>query len=507
MAEFNEEHLKAGLQNPASMMELLDKADAEESLRDFIPLIWDQLEPGRAFVHGWAVDAVCDHLQAVSEGHIRKLLINIPPGCMKSLTTQVIWPAWEWGPRNRPDLRYICASYSQDLTIRDNQRCRNIIKGDVYQKFWGDRCQISSDQDAKRKFETTARGFKFATSVGGTVTGERGDRVIVDDPHKVDEAESTRVREEALFWFSEVLPTRVNDASTAAFIVIMQRVHERDVSGLILAEELGYEHLMLPMEFEPERKCVTSIGFSDPRTEEGELLWPERFPREYVENDLKPALRSTGGTYAEAGQLQQRPTPRGGGMFERSKWNFIELSELEGLKGRRVRGYDLAATDARDNKNAAATASCCGFIDQHNRVIITDVQAYRKGPGEVKRMMRTTAENDGPRVEIDLPQDPGQAGKTQIVDLVMHLQGFTVKHSLESGSKELRAEPLASQLDVGNVYLVRAPWNKDFIDEAANFPRGQFKDRVDAASRMYSNLVRRKPRLVAVGGKVIEATG
>lgn len=230
-------------------------------------------------IWGWVFEAICEHLEAITKGQLTRLLINVPPGTMKSLLTNVLWPAWEWGPRNMPYLRYVSAAYAHSLTVRDNRRCRLLIQSDVYQKLWGHRFSLVGDQNAKEKYENDARGFRIATSVSGTATGERGDRFIVDDPHNVKEAESDVKREDAVFWFTEVVPTRVNDLEKSACVIIMQRVHEGDVSGHILAhnKSLGYEVLTVPMEFESARKCVTGIGWSDPRTVEGELMAPERF--------------------------------------------------------------------------------------------------------------------------------------------------------------------------------------------------------------------------------------
>src|SRR3990167_5654318 len=148
-----------------------DTADAEESLIDYATLIWHLVEPRRPFIRAWVMEAICEHLQAVSEGQITKLLINVPPGFAKSLLTCVIWPSWEWGPRNDPGLRYVCASYSQALTIRDNLRCRLVMKSQDYQQRWGDRFEFSADQDAKIKFTNDKTGFKIATSVSGLGTG------------------------------------------------------------------------------------------------------------------------------------------------------------------------------------------------------------------------------------------------------------------------------------------------------------------------------------------------
>jgi len=529
-----------------------DTLEAENSLRAFIPVVWPVLEPGRKFVSGYAVDAICDHLQAVTEGHLRKLLINVPPGCMKSLTTCVLWPAWEWGPYNRPDYRYVCASYSDALTVRDNRRTRLVINSEEYQSRWGQRFNLVGDQNAKTKFETDKRGFKIATSVRGLGTGERGDRVIVDDPHNVKDGESEAKREESLAWFTETMPTRVNDAETAAFVVIMQRVHERDVSGLILANELGYEHLMLPMEYEARRKCYIRVPLQymgppeeqkkvevvfnprerlwqkeehlprtpdgDPmfdvqelkhdamypgdwREEEGQLLWPERFSERYLEKDLKPSLRAWGGGYAEAGQLQQSPIPRGGGMFNRDDFKFIDASEVKDLRGKVCRGWDLAASDGQ---TAAYTAGVKAIIDQHGRFIILDAVRERKLAHGVKQLIKTCAEADGKPVEVDIPQDPGQAGKAQKADLAAWLHGWTVRFSPESGDKVTRATPVSAQAEAGNMYLVRAPWNDAFITELCVFPNGQFKDQTDATSRAYANLLKKGNTGKIFGPTIIE---
>jgi len=300
--------LSAALADPALGLSELDRLDAEDSLGAFVRQGWHILEPpSRPFVGGWHIDAICEHLEAVTAGQILRLLINIPPGAMKSLTCNVFWPAWEWGPRNLPHNRYVGASYSEALTIRDNLRCRRLIESEWYRVKWGDRFELTGDQNSKIKFETDRTGWKIATSVGGLGTGERGDRFVIDDPHNVKDGESEARRASTILWFNEVVPTRLNDPGKSAIVVIMQRVHERDVSGEILARELGYEHLMLPMEFEPDRACRTRIGFADPRTKEGDLLWPERMPAEIVARD-----KLVMGDYAVAGQFQQRPSPRGG---------------------------------------------------------------------------------------------------------------------------------------------------------------------------------------------------
>lgn len=479
------------LRNPRATLDALDRIDAEESLIGFIRAFWKVLEPTQKFVEGWALTAICEHLEAVSSGQIRRLLINVPPGCMKSLTTNVFWPAWEWGPRNKPSLRYVSASYSEDLTLRDNRRCRSLILSDRYQKFWGDRVQISDEQNAKGRYDTKQRGFKIATSVSGLGTGERGDRFIIDDPHNIKETESDVKRDAVLQWFTEVVPTRVNNDSSA-ILMIMQRVHERDCSGHVLAKELGWDHLCLPMEYEVDHpfRSRTTRAFVDPRTKDGELLWPQRFSPTSVE-ELKKTLSSHGGSYAVAGQLQQRPAPRGGGMFKKADFVIVDSGPTV---ARRVRAWDFAGS--KDKRDAAFTVGLRMAISPDGRTYVEDVRRKRLSPAEVEALVLATAQHDGVNVPISLPQDPGQAGLAQKMAMSRLLAGFTFRFSPESGSKEDRALPLAAQAEAGNVYLVKAPWNDDFIDEATKFPRGEWKDQVDAASRAYADLLRRRGRNV-----------
>lgn len=482
--------------NPARTLRELDRVDSEASLRQFIQLSWPILEPGREFIMGWHIDAICEHLEAVSNGEIIRLLINVPPGCMKSLTTEVFWPAWEWGPRGRPDLRYVSASYSNDLTVRDNRRCRNLIKSQWYQDIWGDRFSLTGDQNAKMKFETNHTGFKIATSVGGLGTGERGDRFIIDDPHNIKDGESDAKRMAALLWFTETVPTRMNDPEKSAIVVIMQRVHEQDISGYILEEELGYEHLMIPMEFEPERKCFTSIGFEDPRSEDGELMWPERMTKAVLERDKKVL-----GEYAVASQFQQRPSPRGGGMF---KEHWFEIVDAPPAVRESVRGWDLAATETA---GAAYTAGVKISKCKDGYFYIEDAKRVRASDHEVERLILHTAAEDGFFTKISGPQDPGQAGKVQAKYYVRQLAGYDVRFTPETGDKITRAGPLASQAEAGNVKIVRGLWNREFLDELTTFPFGKFKDQVDAASRAFAELIPNRKQPVPTAPKELSVNG
>lgn len=459
----------------------IERELCKRSLADFARMAWPVLEPATPLKWGWALNAICAHLEAVTRGEITRLLMNVPPGTMKSLLTGVIWPAWEWGPAGLPSKRFLSTAHMQTLAIRDNLKCRRLIQSDWYQERWP--INLTTDQNAKTKFENDSTGFREAMAFT-SMTGARGDRVILDDPLSADDANSEAALLAAELAFLETLPTRINN-DRSAIVVIMQRLHERDTSGLILAKELPYEHLCLPMRFEPERRCSTAIGFTDPRTKPGELLFPERFSEQQVAE-----LERTLGNYATAGQLQQRPVPRGGGLFKRA---WFQIAKALPVGCRFVRGWDLAATE---DAEAAATAGVLMAQAPDGRFFVVHVIREQLGPMGVERLMRATADQDAAaygKVRGSFPQDPGQAGKAQAQHLLRHvLVGHDYHFSPESGDKETRALPLAAQAEAGNVFLIEGPWNEAFLSEIEGFPMGKWKDQVDAASRAFTELTTKR---------------
>lgn len=317
-----------------------------DSLAEFARAAWHVLEPQASLKWGWALDAICDHLEAVTRGEILRLLMNVPPGSMKSLLTGVFWPAWEWTKPSLRSMRYLGTSHKQDLAMRDNMKCRRLITSAWYQERWP--LVLTSDQNAKGKFENAETGFREAMAFN-SMTGSRGDRVILDDPHSVDDANSEAAMTAAELTFTEALPTRVNN-DESAIVVIMQRLADRDVSGIILERDLGYTHLMLPMEFEVNRRCSTSIGFTDPRTKEGELMFPERFSQRQVDD-----LRKTLGSHAFAGQMQQNPKPRGGGLFKEAHMKLWPAKRALPDFSFILKSYDTAYTEKTANDPTANT--------------------------------------------------------------------------------------------------------------------------------------------------------
>ncbi|HSU66593.1 MAG TPA: hypothetical protein VLJ39_06965, partial [Tepidisphaeraceae bacterium] len=291
--------------------------DGAQSLRGFIKLAWPVLEPATSYVDGRHIHAVAEHLEAVTRGQIQNLLINLPPRHMKSLTVSVFWPAWEWIAA--PHRKWLFASYAASLSVRDSVRCRRLIESPWFQSLWGDRFQLTTDQNEKMRFDNDRSGSRIATSVGGAATGEGGDRVVVDDPHNVTERESDSIRRATLEWWDQTMSTRLNDPKTGARVIVMQRIHEKDLAGHVI-EQGGYEHLYLPAEFEAGRRCVTSLPWADERTIERELLWPERIS-EFQISDFKLRLGPSG----YAGQFQQRPVPAGGARFQREWFRYYAV--------------------------------------------------------------------------------------------------------------------------------------------------------------------------------------
>lgn len=458
---------------------------AEESLADFAMQAWHVLEPSTELKWGWALEAICDHLEAVTNGDIKRLLMNVPPGSMKSLLTNVIWPAWEWGPKGMPGMRFLSTAHKQDLAIRDNLKCRRLIQSEWFQTRWP--ITLTGDQNAKTKFENDKTGFREAMAFT-SMTGSRGDRVTIDDPLSVDDANSDAALAAAESTFREALPTRVNN-DDSAIVVIMQRLHEKDTSGIILKEKLGYEHLMLPMRYEKARKCVTSIGFSDPRMVEGELMFPERFSEKTV-----ASLEKTMGEYAAAGQLQQRPSPAGGGILRTKHFqlwpNKKELPAFDFV----LQSADLAYTEKTTNDPSAFQAwgvfthngrrgamllDCWAdhltFPDLRSKLVDEWHSLYGKSQsyrGKKADLLLIEAKASGLSMIQDLrqanlpatPYNPGNADKVNRAHQVAPILELDCLWIPESGKDEGRP----------------VTWARLFMDELEKFPNAEHDDQVDA---------------------------
>lgn len=435
------------------------------SLAEFAQLCWHILEPGTDLKWGWALDAICAHLEAVTRGEIRRLLMNVPPGSMKSLLTGVIWPAWEWGPRALPQKRFIGTAHKQELAVRDAMRCRRLIQSQWFQERWP--IDLTTDQNAKTKFENAATGIREAMAFT-SMTGSRGDRIILDDPLSVDDANSAAALKAAEITFTEALPTRVNN-DESAIVVIMQRLHEQDTSGLILSRGLGYTHLCLPMRFERGRRCVTP-WFADPRTVEGELMFPERFSEAAV-RELEISL----GSHASAGQLQQRPTPRGGGILK-TAW-LREYRELPPLDWLRIYA-DTAQKTGQDNDYsvfelwARSTTGSAYLVDM--------IRGKWEAPELLQQArgfwIKCKAQYGEALSALRVEDKVSGTGLIQ----TLRREGIPVTAIQRSRDKVSRAHDAAPFMESGNVYVPEfASFLAPFLAEIEAFPSGVNDDTLD----------------------------
>ncbi len=338
-------------------------------LRRLIREAWPLLEPSRPFVASWHIDCVAEHLMAVTAGEIPRLIVNQPPGSSKSSVAAILWPAWEW--MLRPHVRWIFASYAQTFAFRDSRKMRTLIQsrggrpeGGLFERrgyqgvlmLLGQHWALQEDQNTKGRYDTTATGFRLATSVDGQVTGDHADRIICDDPLNPKQAHSEAERENANRWWDDTMVSRFIDSKAAA-VIVQQRLHERDLTGHLLAKDEGWHHLCLPAEWSPKHpftypaKATLPSGRvidGDPRTEPGELLDPIRLSDEQLKG---PRARPS----VFAGQFMQLPSPEGGGLFQREwytgpaarRWQADDLPRLHHGFDRKVWSWDMAFKDTK----------------------------------------------------------------------------------------------------------------------------------------------------------------
>jgi predicted phage terminase large subunit-like protein len=448
------------------------------ALPDFICEAWHVVEPGTPYVPGWHLDAIAEHLTAVTQGEIRNLIINIPPRHMKSLSVCVFWPCWEW--TTNPYIRWLFSSYSDRLATRDSLKCRRLIQSPWYQERWGSVFRLTGDQNEKTRFENDQAGYRLATGVGGAATGEGGDRLVVDDPIKAKDADSEAVRTSANTWWDETMSTRGNDPKTVAKVIIMQRLHEDDLTGHVLAKmrEGGeqYEHLCLPAEYEP-RTYTSGIGWSDPRTEDGALLWPARFGvTELV------TLKKNLGSYGASGQLQQTPVPRGGGMIKRAWWRYYRVrpSRFDQV----VDSWDMTFKDTTASDYVSGQKWGRVGADVYLLARVHDRMDFPTAQQAVKTLAALP-----PIAPAKLVEDKAN-GSAIIASLRSIVAGLIPVEPM--GSKQARAAAVSPFIEAGNAYLPDpeiAPWIEEFIAECAAFPLGAYDDDVDAMSQALARLL------------------
>lgn len=440
------------------------RRDAMASLKEFIIQAWPIVEKGVEFSDNWHLDAICEHLEAVTRFDIKQLMINIPPRHMKSTIVAVMWPAWVW--TNHPEKKFLFSSYNPALSMRDAEKTRQLVKSPWYQKRWP--LKFHPKQDEKGYYINLKGGHRISTSPGGAGTGQGGDYIVFDDPHKVKNVESEVQRKAVHHYWDNEMSTRGNNPEFHAHVMIGQRTHEDDLFGHVD----GYEKLVLPAEFEPKnQETETSLGFKDPRSEDGELLWPHHFTPEALAKITKGM-----DNYQVAGQMQQRPVPKEGVTFLEKyfsrRWNRLP-DEFDYI----INCWDLTFDDegARVANNAGYALGLLG-ADIYVMNEICDKMDFDAQEANIKLLRK------GSRGCKEVLIENAANGKAQAKRLRKLIPGIQLVTPV--GSKEDRARAQLYLWKSGNVIWPEDdlfPWVEDAIGEIKSFgPKARYKDRVDA---------------------------
>lgn len=416
---------------------------------------------------------LCEKLDAVERGEIKRLIVCMPPRHGKSELTSKRFPAYYLG--RHPSRQVMTASYGADLAQGFGRDVRNIVASQEFGRLFPS-VGLAKDSAAKDKWHTTRNGVYVAAGVGGALTGRGAHLALIDDPIKDrQDADSITIRENVWDWYRSVLRTRL--MPDGAIVLVLTRWHPDDLAGRLIAEmEAGtgeqWEILSLPALADSP---LDPLGRS-----EGEALWPDAFGKEalaQIERAIGPREWSA--------LFQQQPTPGEGSLFKVANLGVLDA---EPIGGRIVRRWDLAATKQIGTRDPDWTVGVKMLRTKEDRYVVLDLVRLRGGPEEVERAIVNTASQDGRSVEVVLPEDPGQAGKAQVAYLTQKLAGYRVTAVRETGDKATRAAPFASQVNVGNVSLVRAPWNAALIEEMKQSPAGSHDDQVDAAAGAFETL-------------------
>lgn len=499
--------LPPGIDREAQLLDL-DRADCEESLYEFTRSGFHCIDPA-TWIDSWAIEAICEHLEAVAYGEIRKLILNISPRCLKSITTCVAFPAWTWAKPNLspllgPQVSFICGSYGRDLAMDSTVKCRNLIKSQWYKDRWGSRFELSDVQSTKTLFVNDKGGRYLSTSVSGGTLGRGGDVIIADDLNDAQDIASEASIESTLTYWNTVLRTRLNNPRIGAFIVIQQRLAENDVTGHILEKNAeDWVHVMIPMRYEPERSFHTVIGWKDPRTTAGELMWPERFGEEEVRS-----LEADLGPWAACGQLQQRPEPRGGGIIKREWWKLWEAESYPPMDF--VLGVlDTAFTEKESNDPSgmmvwgifsgavkAQTTRIIGSLDTRSEMIERDATYAEFAPQvmamwawdsrlELHELVQKVAQTCI-KMKVDLLVIENKASGISVAQEIRRLysrEKFGVKlFDPKSQDKMSRLYSVQHLFAEGIVYAPDRPWIERVISQVAQFPKGKHDEYVDLTS-------------------------
>jgi len=494
-------------------LEIFDAGEARLEFTKFVTAAWHIIEPGKPFVSGWHIEAICKHLEAVRRGEITKLLVNMPPRHSKSSIISVLWSVWLL--LNDPSVRLLCGSYALKLATRDNLKARRLLKSHWFRARYSERLKLTKDQDAKMYFETDRFGYRMAVSVGAAATGEGGDILILDDPHAIDEKESDARREAAIDWFDNTWSSRLNDQQTGAMVVVGQRIHMNDVSGHIL-ETAGDEwvHLNLPAEYDPASACRTYLPsgkefWVDPRTEEGQLLWEDKFPRPVIEK-----AKRRHGVLGYSAIYGQCPVPPGGYVFNRAYERLFEFFHADGVyrlltpEGHKLVRiadcFEISTSDvaAKAKEENDFTVFAHWAITPEYDVLLLDVQrGHWTIPGQKKRAKQFYFTHHSERYQAFYFESVGyQSAICQ--DLLT--EGLPCLEFIPRGDKRQRATAASIWQEAGKVYwLKNAPWLEAWQKELYSFPKDAHDDQTDNQSMVC--MIIRTPEISELDSELVSA--
>ncbi len=462
----------------------VQSALARRSLADFTRLSWHVLEPDTPLVWNWHIEVVCNHIQALLEGGIpcRNLMVNVPPGSMKSRIVSVNAPAWQW--IRQPSWRAIFFSGNPRVAIRDSLNCRQLIESPWYQRMFRPAWRFARDQNAKMLFQNTAGGKRAAISAGAKVTGDRADALFFDDLLDAADAESKSKRDELIYWYNNGAANRLNDLTSGTRCMIAQRLHEGDPPGHLLASG-QWEHLVIRQEYEvpteKEPAKPTALGWMDPRTKPGELLDPVRFPHSVL---IAEKIRLAASGYS--GQHQQRPTTAEGTKFKRSFWHYytqrlgtspLDLAELKKRLGINtiVIGVDTAMTEKTDADFTAIVV--LGVAEA--RYYVLDFWKEQVESPEAKAAVVMMAAKWGPTA-VAIEGGGSHSGKIICQELRRDTR-LPIIELPNSTDKITGAAAILPIVSAGAVSLPDDhPMTAGFVDSTAAFPKALHDDDVDA---------------------------
>ena len=510
-----------------SALELaLDREECERSLYTFVQMAWSHFDPA-PFSPSWHLEAYCQHLESITEGDTKQLLVNVPPGhCKTSIIS--LWQVWTWTLKPRPGafnllrgpkVKFLCGAYNASKAQEDGKKARNLIRSEWFQKRWGDRVKISAFQDNAECFETTEGGRRISVGIPES-RGKHGIIRILDDLHKGEELESPVALERQIREYDETWSTRTSDAINGAEVIVGQRLAHNDICAHVLEQDPeGWCHFCLPAEYDPDRHCVTSIGWEDPRglddetgekltgaeleARRGEPIWPERFPSEWCRQQ---ELRV--GAFAYAGQYQQIPTPRGGGIIQSDWWRLYERATFPTLD-LVVASVDGAYTDKTANDPSA--------IQIWGRFMLPDIREHqfillwawvgrvptheltervaRACSGDWRGIVDNEPFPDG-GTKVDTLLIENKANGRPVAEEIVRLYGrrkwrtLLVTPTGDKTSRLLAVQHLFSGLRTfngerspGQIWAPDTTWAQSVIDEVASFPRAARDDQTDAMSQ------------------------